>query len=206
MSAIPPRPGRCPAEEKRRRILELQGAVAAGETPIAAVKRLAPTWGITSRRNASRYIDALLATWKRDRRLSSRAALDVAVERRELVFRLALARDDFTAALRAQDGIDELLGVGERSDGDRDRALARVVADLLDVVRSGSTDTGVLLRIIGRAEAVVAGEPPPALPIDLDLSSLPEDARAKLRDVASALVAARADGSESSNGTATEIT
>jgi len=178
MSGIPPRPGRCSAEEKRRRVDELAAAVAGGETPLQALKRLAPTWGVTSRRNASRYSTALFATWERERRMSSRAALDVATAMRRRLYGLAVASGDFSAAARVLDGLEKLLGLDDRHDPG---ALDRVVAEVIGVIGDEVPDRDQRLRLLRRIESVMGGAPEPE----------PETPGFFLRD-----------GGESRNGTA----
>jgi len=196
----PPRK-KCTALERRHRVGLLQEAIANGEGPFPAARRLCKSWGISPRRSAARYARLAFRAWEADRPRSG-DYLGCAIARRELVFRLALASGDFSTALRATVAADELLGVGERSDGDRDRALAQVVADLLDVVRSGSTDTGTLLRIVGRLETALSGKPMPIAPLDLNLTALDDDARQKLRAVATSLLERRAGDSSTRNASA----
>jgi len=196
----PAKPARCTAATRRARVEELQEEIALGLEPYAAARACCTKWGIAGRRSAARYVDLVVASWARDRRLKRGASLDAALAVRRRLFRLAVSESDYSAAARVQDGIERLLGVGERSDGDRDRALGRVVSDLLDVVRSGGTDPGVLLRITGRLEAVLSGEPMPIAPLDLNLTGLTDDARQQLRNVATSLIEQRADGSAIPNG------
>lgn len=110
----PGRPPRCSATERRRRIAAVQDAVAAGEDVSAASRRLCASWGVRSRRNAARYAAAALASWERDRRQSSRASLAASIAIRRKILRDATAAGDYSAALKAADALDRLLGVDER--------------------------------------------------------------------------------------------
>ena len=148
MSAIP-RPGRCSAAEKKSRVAELAAAIAAGESPLAAVKRLSPSWGVTSRRNARRYVGAVLAKWRAERKLSSSGSLDVALATRRRLYRLAVDAGDFGSAARILDAIDELSGIDEAIDDERVRQIVAPLAEraVAAVRRELAGDPATMARV-----------------------------------------------------------
>lgn len=142
-----PRPApRCTVAERKHRTLLLQQAIATGEDPGAAARRLVREWGLVPRKTARRYLRLAFASWSADRTLAASASLDSALATRRLILRCAMAADDFTAALKAQDGIERLLGVGEAAGVVR-AELDAAFADVREVLVRHVTDRAVRARI-----------------------------------------------------------
>jgi hypothetical protein len=149
----PRAPPRCTLAERRLRVLELQTAIATGESPGAAARRLCKAWNLTARRSPRRYVALAIADWSRDRKLSGAASLDVALAVRRKLLRDAASAGDFTAALRAAEGIDDLLGVGARSGltvGEISRSLAPTISAIITAVRSELHDAETLSRVVAK--------------------------------------------------------
>jgi hypothetical protein len=155
-----PRAPRCTIAERNLRVLELQREIASGIEPARAARRLCASWGLLPRRSVRRYLSLAFASWSRDRKLSHAASLDVAIAVRRKLLRDAAAANDFNAALRAAEGIDELNGLGARSGltvGEVRASLMPAIGEILVALRGEIRDSEQLSRIVQRVMAVLDG-------------------------------------------------
>jgi hypothetical protein len=161
---IAPRQGRCSRAERDARVGALQLAVAGGEAPHAAVKRLAKTWGLEGRRSRSRYLELCLASMWRSAAIGRRGSLAVAIGRREFVYRRAIGLDDMAGANRALEAIERLLGIsGDPLDM---VALNKPIAKVFEVIREEVGDNDARRRIAIRLQRIWSDVPDSDEPAD----------------------------------------